>query len=85
MAAKLFASADRNESHRFLEQARLTHPRAECREDSNAGEYSVWDGPEEKIAAPPTPPPPPPPSEDELLERLAAKLMQRMILTQGSS
>lgn len=37
----------RDKSHQALEVAIRTHPRAECREDSNRGEYSVWDGPDE--------------------------------------
>ena len=37
----------RDRSHQALEAAIRTHPRAECREEANRGEYSVWDGPDE--------------------------------------
>lgn len=80
-AVKLFEFKNRHEAHLKLEEvlAEGQHPRASCREDPNAPEpYQVWsDGPEPHIL-PPEAAPAAALSEDELLDRLAAKLLERL-------
>jgi len=55
MANKLFSFKDRDASHKKLEEVLLEgkHPRAECRDDFQAGEFSVWDDGEVREPAPP--------------------------------
>jgi len=63
MATKLFETADRNASHKKLEEilAAGTYPKAECREEIQKGNgptlYQVWDGSgeAEAVAARPGP------------------------------
>jgi len=80
---KLFGTTDRGASHQKLAEilASGTDPLACCREDPNDPDhpYQVWSGGPEPYVLPPEPPAPAPPSEDELLDRLAEKLMARMI------
>jgi hypothetical protein len=80
-AIKLYSFKDRDESHKKLEQvlAEGIYPRASCRENTNEPEpYSVWsDGPEPHIL-PPEPPKKEPMTEDEMLDRLAIKLLARL-------
>ena len=73
MSRKLYASKDRDEAHRHLADVLAQHPAAECRDDPNAGETSVYDGPEDR-------PPQPPgliskPAEDALVDRITAAVM----------
>lgn len=49
MAAKLlYSTKDRDESHQQLEAILLAgeHPKAECREMDENGDYTVWSGPQ---------------------------------------
>lgn len=73
---------DRDESHLTLEKVLATgeYPQAECREDYNDPEpYQVWSAPIVREPAPPSPPPPPTPDlSDEILDKLAEKLLAKM-------
>jgi hypothetical protein len=77
-ATKLHAFKNRDEAHKKLEEvlAAGLHPGASCREDLNEPEpYQVWsNGPEAHVL----PPEPAAMSEDDMLDRLAAKLLERM-------
>lgn len=83
MVEKLFAGNNRAAAHAELERilAGGKHPLAECRE--NAGEYSVWSGPEERVVPPAPPEPEAPPAgmrlrlEDEDVQRIAAEVMRQ--------
>lgn len=50
MSKKLFSTESRDDAHQHLEKILEAgeYPKAECREDHNIPEYSVWDGPAEK-------------------------------------
>lgn len=84
MSTRLFSTKDRDESHRKLEEVLASgdYPRAECREADEEGNYTVWDGPHQKVAEEP---PPPPTVEsvvaglnEEQLDRLADLIAKKM-------
>ena len=83
MPNKLWGGKNRDVSHKKLADilAAGTHPFASCRENPNDSNepYTVWDGPDDPNIRPPEPPVPKPMSEDEMLDRLAAKLMERIL------
>lgn len=67
---------DRDRAHTRLVEllASGDHPRAECRENHNSDlPYEVWDSPEYKDPGVPAPV-----DEESLLERLAARLTEKL-------
>jgi len=78
----IFTSTEREKAHAELERVlkKGDHPRAECREYHNQPEpYQVWDEPEPWVQTPPTPKPAAEPDiSDALLDKLAAKLLEKM-------
>lgn len=84
MATMIFSTPDRDECHRQLEVilASGAHPKAECRERDENGNYTIWDGPQrgddEMSAAPATAEAALAALDDVQLARLADMLAARM-------
>lgn len=79
MAGKLLHTFTvRDESHKKLEEvlAGGKFPRAECRENHSAGEYTVWDGPADPYVRPPEEPKADP--LDDLAEKLADRVLAKI-------
>lgn len=80
MANQLFAGKNRDESHAILEKtlAEGKYPHAECREDPNKREFSVWDGPESPHAGLPSFLMSIVPTDENMIERIAAAVALKL-------